>query len=232
VLQDRYVLPIPMSAMRAFLGAAFGLAASLLASACAQSPDHLGQRFDDAESWARVFDDPARDAWQKPDEVIRALALPRDAAVADVGSGTGYFAVRFARTSPQGRVFGIDIEPDMVRYFNERAKRERLLNLTSHRGGADDPRLPAPVDLVIVVDAYHHIGTREQYFRKVRGALKPSGRLAIIDFRVDAPMGPPKRHRVAPEQVKQELARAGFELAQEHAFLPQQYFLVLRPTAK
>jgi len=221
-----------MSAGRAFLGAALGLAAALLASAWAQSPGHLGQRFDNAEEWARVFDDPERNAWQKPDEVIRALALPRDAVVADVGSGTGYFAVRLARALPQGRVLGIDIEPDMVRYLNQRAKREGLANLTSIVGGADDPRLPAPVDLAIVVDVYHHIGAREQYFRRVRDALKPGGRLAIIDFRLDAPIGPPKRHRIGPEQVKQELGRAGFELAQEHAFLPHQYFLILRPTAK
>ncbi len=218
-----------MSARRAFLGAALGLVASFFASACAQTSDHSGHHFDDAKSWARVFDDPARDAWQRPDEVIRALAFPRDAAVADIGSGTGYFAVRFARALPQGRVLGIDIEPDMVRYLNERAKREVLPNLTSYRSGADDPQLPAPVDLVIVVDTYHHIGARERYFRRTRDALTPGGRLAIIDFRLDAPMGPPKRHRVAPEQVKQELGRAGFELLQEHAFLPHQYFLVLRP---
>jgi SAM-dependent methyltransferase len=221
-----------ISARRVFLGAALGLAASFLAPAYAQSPGHLGQRFDNAEEWARVFDDPERDAWQKPDEVLRALALPRDAAVADIGSGTGYFAVRFARVLPQGRVFGIDIEPDMVRYLNERAKREHLPHLTSHLGGADDPHLPAPVDLAIVVDVYHHIGAREQYFRRVRDGLKPGGRLAVIDFRLDAPIGPPRRHRIPPEQVKRELARAGFELAQEHVFLPHQYFLVLRPTAK
>jgi SAM-dependent methyltransferase len=221
-----------MSTRRAFLITALGLAAASFASASAQSPGHLGQRFDNAEEWARVFDDPERDAWQKPDEVIRALALPRDATVADIGSGTGYFAVRFARAVPQGRVFGIDIEPDMVRYLNARAKREGLANLMSLAGGADDPRLPAPVDLVIVVDAYHHIGAREQYFRKVRDRLKPGGRLAIIDFRPDSPMGPPKRHRIGAEQLKKELGRAGFEPLQEHAFLPYQYFVVLRPAAK
>ncbi|HLB15922.1 MAG TPA: class I SAM-dependent methyltransferase, partial [Burkholderiales bacterium] len=118
----------------------------------------------------------------------------------------------------------------LVRYLNERAKREGLANLTAQVGGADDPRLPAPVDFVIMVNTYHHIGPREQYFRKVRDALKPGGRLAIIDFDPDAPIDVPDR--VSRERVKQELARAGFELAQEHAFLPHQYFLILRPTAK
>ena len=167
-----------------------------------------------------MFDNPARDAWQKPDEVIRALVLPPDAVVADIGSGTGYFAVRLARAVPRGRVFGVDIEPDMVRYLNERARREGLSNLASFRGDADDPRLPAPVDLAILVAVYHLIGAREQYFRRLRAALKPGGRVAIID----AP-------RFPPEQVKQELARAGFAFAQEYSFLPDQYFLVFRPAA-
>jgi len=210
-----------MSAMTAFQRlAALGLAASLFASTCAQSSDHIEHRFESAEEWAPVLENPARDAWQKPDEVIRALVLLPDAVVADIGSGTGYFAVRLARAVPRGRVLGMDIEPDMVRYLNERAEREGLSNLASYRGDADDPRLPAPVDLAIFVAVYHHIGTREQYFRRVRAALKPGGRVAIIDA-----------HRIPPEQVKQELGRAGFELAQEHAFLPDQYFLVFRPVA-
>lgn len=218
-----------MSARGAFLGAV-ALVASLFASGCEQPAGPEEQRFGDAEKWAQVFDDPEREAWQKPHEVIRALSLPRDATVADIGSGTGYFAVRLARAVPQGRVLGVDIEPEMVRYLNERAKREGLANLTAQTGGADDPRLPALMDLVIVVNTYHHIGAAEQYFRGVRDALKPGGRLAIIDFDPDAPIDVP--NRVSPEQVKQELGRAGFELAQEHAFLPHQYFLILRPTAK
>jgi len=215
---------------RAFPGVAVALVASLVASACEQPAGPEEQRPDNAEEWARVLDDPERNAWQKPDEVIRALSLPRDATVADIGSGTGYFAVRLARAVPQGRVLGVDIEPEMMRYLNERAKREGLANLTAQTGGADDPRLPAPVDLVIVVNTYHHIGAAEQYFRGVRDALKPGGRLAIIDFDPDAPIDVP--NRVSPERVKQELGRAGFEFAQEHAFLPHQYFLILRPTAK
>lgn len=118
---------------------ALALAASLYASTCLQSSDHIDLRYDGADEWARVFDDPARDAWQKPDEVIRALVLPPNAVIADIGSGTGYFAVRLARAVPQGRVLGVDIEPDMVRYLNKRAERESLPNLVSYRGDADDP---------------------------------------------------------------------------------------------
>jgi len=215
-------------------------AVSLLVALClavslpvfAQMHDHHEHPFDNAEQWAKSFDDPARDAWQKPDEVIRALALPSDASVVDIGSGTGYFAARLARAVPRGRVLGVDLSRDMVRYLNERAKREGLANLASQAGAPDDPRLLGPVDLVILVDTYHHIGARERYFRRVRDALKPGGRLAIIDFRLDAPMGPPPESRIAPERVKQELARAGFAIDAEYDFLPRQYFLVLRRGAK
>jgi SAM-dependent methyltransferase len=99
--------------------------AGLLAAAAAQSPSTHQHSFSGAEQWAHVFDDPKRDAWQKPHEVIQALALGPDAVVADIGSGTGYFAVRFANMVPRGRVYGVDVEPDMVRYLAERAKRER-----------------------------------------------------------------------------------------------------------
>jgi SAM-dependent methyltransferase len=194
--------------------------------ALAQSPHTREHSFSGAEHWARVFDDPARDAWQKPHEVIKALALAPDAMVADIGSGTGYFAVRLAHFVPKGRVYGVDVEPDMVKYLAERAKREGLANLESVAGRPDDPRLPAKVDLVLLVDVYHHIDKREAYFSKLRGSLKPGARLAIIDFRLDAPDGPPRSARIAPTQVKAELARAGYAAVNEHGFLPNQYFLI------
>jgi cyclopropane fatty-acyl-phospholipid synthase-like methyltransferase len=100
----------------------------------------MHQRFDDAERWSKPFDDPERDAWQKPEEVIRALKLPSGATVVDLDSGTGYFAVRLARSLPKGRVFGADLEPNMVRYLNERAAREKLPNLSAHVVTADDPK--------------------------------------------------------------------------------------------
>ena len=194
----------------------------------AQTHEHADHSFKDAEQWAKSFDDPSRDTWQQPDAVIRALELSPNMTVADIGAGTGYFAVRLARAVPQGRVFGVDIEPNMVNYLNERAKREGLANIEARQGAADDPHLETSVDRVIVVDTYHHIGAREQYFRRVRAALKPEGQLAIIDFQPDAPAGPPKSSRIPPAQVKAELAKAGFEFAREPASLPYQYFLVFR----
>jgi predicted methyltransferase len=205
------------------------LGAWIAGAAAAQTVDHAQHRFSGAEKWAQVFDDPARDAWQKPHEVLQALKLAPDATVADIGSGTGYFAVRFAHMVPNGRVYGVDAEPDMVRYLAERAKREGLANLTAVTAKPNDPGIPSAVDLVILVDTYHHIPAREQYFRNLQKSLKPGGRLAIIDFTLDSPVGPPKRARIPADTVKKELARAGYVLDREHAFLPNQYFLVFRP---
>jgi len=205
------------------------LATGLVAPVAAQHGSQpLHQQFNDAERWAQMFDDPARDAWQKPAEVIRALALAPNATVADIGAGTGYFSVRLARAVPQGRVYAVDVAPSMVEHLRSRANHEKLANMVAHQAGVADPRLPQPVDLVILVDTYHHIDDREAYFRKLRASLTPTARLAIIDFRPDSPVGP--RHgRIAPDAVKAELARAGYRFATEHDFLPYQYFLVFAP---
>ena len=197
--------------------------------AAAQSPQTHQHSFGGAEQWAQIFDDPKRDAWQKPHEVIQALALKPDAVIADIGSGTGYFSARFANMVPKGRVYGVDTEPDMVKYLAERAKREGLKNVTAVAGKPDDPRLPEKADLIIMVDVYHHVENREAYFRKLANSLKPGGRLAIIDFRLDSKEGPPKSARIAPDRIKAELKNAGYSLAQEHAFLPNQYFLIFQP---
>ena len=212
------------------LALAVSLFGAMLAapSAMAQSPHTHQHSFGDAAKWARVFDDPKRDAWQKPHEVISALALKPDAVVADIGAGTGYFAVRFAHMVPKGRVYGIDTEPDMVKHLAERAKREGLANLIAVKGDPADPRIPAKADMIIMVDVFHHVDDRERYFAKLRDSLKPGGQLAIVDFRMDSPHGPPKAARIAPSQVKTELQRAGYVIATEHGFLPNQYFLVFQ----
>ena len=201
-------------------------------TASAQSPQTHQHTFGDAQKWGDVFDDPKRDAWQKPHEVMQALALKPDASVADIGAGTGYFSVRLAHRLPQGRVYAVDTEPGMVKHLAERAKREGLKNVSAIAGKPDDPRLPRKVDVVLMVDVHHHIDDRERYFRKLAGSLKPGGRVAIIDFRLDSPEGPPKSARVAPERVKAELRSAGYDLVQEHGFLPNQYFLVFAPAKR
>lgn len=215
-------------ALRRFLfGAlALGLSWPLFAQ---RGEQHMHRSFDDAEKWSKVFDDPARDAWQKPAEVIFALKLAPDAVVADIGSGTGYFAVRLARAVPRGKVYGADVEPDMVRFLNARAAKENLSNLTSHAAGDEGPNLPAPVDVALIVDTYHHIARRSGYFERLKSSLRSGGRVAIVDFKLDSPTGPPAKHRIPPEQVKAEMERAGYRLADQPDLLPYQYFLVFVP---
>lgn len=205
------------------------LALILLAVAVPQShPDHMDHHFD-ANASAKTFDDPARDAWQMPDRVIAALNLKPGQIVADIGSGTGYFSVRLAKSPAAPKVYGADIEPSMVTYLRERAGKEGLHNVISVQASADSANLPEPVDLVLIVDTYHHIGDREAYFRKLAKSLKPGGRVAIIDFKPDSPEGPPKEFRFSPEKFKSEMAKAGYKLAGQHDFLPRQNFLVFEP---
>jgi ubiquinone/menaquinone biosynthesis C-methylase UbiE len=210
---------------------ALGFALSPGGPVAAQTPHTHQHSFGDADKWAKVFDDPERDAWQKPHEVIQALALKPDAIVADIGAGTGYFAVRFAHMVSKGRVYGVDTEPGMVKHLTERAKKSGLNNVTAVLAKPGNPGLPEKADLVIFVDVYHHVEDRERYFRSLQGSLKSGGRVAVIDFRMDSPVGPPRGARIEPGRVKDEMKRAGYALAQEHAFLPNQYFLVFRPGA-
>ncbi len=193
-------------------------------------PGPAQHRFDDAEQWARVFEDPGRDEWQKPDKVIAALKIPDGAArVADIGAATGYFPVRIARAHPEATVYGVDLEPDMVAYLAERARREGLSNLQAVQGEPADPRLPGAVDVILLVDTYHHIEDRPAYFEKLRKQLRPGGRVAIVDFKLGAAIGPPDEHKLPPEQVNVEMGQAGYELRETHDFLPHQYFLIFEP---
>jgi cyclopropane fatty-acyl-phospholipid synthase-like methyltransferase len=188
------------------------------------SGGHFAHRFDDAASWAKVFDDPARDEWQKPEFVLDALRLKASDRVADIGSGTGYFAVRVARRVPKGIVYGADVEPDMVRYLAERATREGIPNIRSVQSTVNEPRLPESVDVVLVVDTYHHIPRRVAYFKALLGQLRPGGRLVVIDFTKESPLGPPPAHRISVERLTDELAQAGYGLRKCHDGLPNQYF--------
>ena len=202
---------------------------AFVCTAQAQMPHDHQHPFSDAERWTRVFDDPKRDAWQKPQEVIEALALKPNAVAADIGAGTGYFSMRFARALPRGKVYAVDLEPDMVKHLAARAKREHLANVVAVQAAMDDARLPEKVDLALFVDTYHHIDDRRRYFARLKESLKPGGRVAIIDFTLDSETGPPPRARVSPERVKSELAAAGYKLADEYTFLENQYFLIFMP---
>jgi cyclopropane fatty-acyl-phospholipid synthase-like methyltransferase len=185
----------------------------------------MHHRFDDPVAWSATFDAPERDAWQMPDRVIETLALPSSAEVADLGAGTGYFSMRIARVVTEGHVHAIDLEPSMVRHLANRAAEEGLTNVLAIEGTATESGLSSPVDVVLVVDTFHHIDSRPTYFAALRAQLRPGGRVVIVDFRVESEMGPPAEFKIAPEAVEAEMREAGYRLAAAHTFLPEQYFL-------
>jgi ubiquinone/menaquinone biosynthesis C-methylase UbiE len=174
-----------------------------------------------AEEYARVLGDPSRDAWQKPHEVITALALRPEETVADIGAGTGYFARRFARHA--AKVYAVDIDPKLL----ERAAKDAPPNLETVLGTKDDPKLPAnSVDTIFFCNVLHHIDGRPAYYRKLAAALKPGGRIVILDFyKKPLPVGPGVAMKLSEQQVKEELEAAGFKQVRSHDILPHQYFL-------
>ena len=190
--------------------------------------DHLEHRFQNPDEWAKSFDDPARDEWQMPARVIEALNLKAGQIVADIGAGTGYFSVRLAKSLAMPTVYAVDIEPSMVGHVRHRAMQERLTNVVAVQASADRTNLPESVDLVLMVDTYHHIPKRVAYFSALKTMMKSGARLAIVDFRKGAPSGPPEEFRFTPAQISAELAEAGFSLETTHDFLPRQIFLVYR----
>lgn len=192
-------------------------------------PGHMQHRFEDAERYAKLFDDPARDAWQMPDRVIAALKLQPDSSVADIGAGTGYFTVRLAKAVPRGVVYAVDIEPSMLEHVRKRAAAAALDNVTTVLADGGRPTLPKPVQTILVVDTYHHIPNRSDYFRELATSLAAGGKVAIVDFRKDAPEGPPEEFRFEADQIIGEMKQAGYRLDVRHDFLPRQHFLVFRP---
>lgn len=192
-------------------------------------------RFDDAEKWAEVFDDPERDAWQKPAELVAALGLQAGQKVADIGAGTGYLEPHLAEAvGADGAVVGIDIEPNLVTHMNQRFADAGISQASARLAEAADPKLAdGEFDLVVLVDTYHHIEDRPGYFAKVLTGLAPGGRLVVVDFVKDAdiPVGPPPEHRLSAEQVTQELTGAGWAAAGALDVLPYQYALVFTPAS-
>lgn len=203
--------------------------ASLHAQAAPATPGEMHRLHGDPAAYIAFLDDPARDAYQKPDEVMKALALRPGEVVADIGSGSGYFTVRFARAvGDGGRVYAVDISPDMIRHLNRRIRDAGLRNVVTVLSEPDDPLLPeASVDRFVIVDTWHHVEDRAGYLARLKRMLKPGGQVVHIDFQKrDLPVGPPPAMKIAREDLVKQMEGAGFRLAAEHDFLPYQYFLV------
>ena len=206
--------------------ATFSIAAAQAPHGPHQAPHPHHRR--SAEEWQKILEREDRREWQKPEEVVAALGLEQDDHVADIGAGSGYFSVRFARAvGPEGKVYAVDIQQDLIDLLADRAEREGLPNLVPVLGAADNPRLPATVDWIFICDVAHHLEDRPTYYARLRHALDPQGRLAVIDFhKRETPVGPSVESRISRDQMIAELEQAGFRLAAEHDFLPYQYFLI------
>jgi ubiquinone/menaquinone biosynthesis C-methylase UbiE len=198
-------------------------------NASPQKPDHMQHRFDDPERFAKSFDDPARDQWQMPGRVIEALSLQPNSSVADIGAGTGYFAMRLAKAVPKGTVYAVDVEPKMLEFLRTRAQTEHASNVVPVQAAASSPNLPKPVDAILIVNTYHHLPSRVTYFGELKRSLNSGGRIAIVDYHKNAPDGPPPEFRFDAAQIIDEMQRAGYRLDARHDFLPRQHFLVFRP---
>jgi ubiquinone/menaquinone biosynthesis C-methylase UbiE len=186
---------------------------------------------EDLDGYLARKEGPERAAWQKPDEVVAALGLKKGGTACDIGAGPGYFALRMARVVGEaGQVFAVDVEPRMLEALRERIAAAGARNVTPVLGLPDDPLLPRRTcDVILIVNTFHHFPDGEAYLKGLIGRLKPGGRIVNIDFhKRELPVGPPVEHKVAQEDFVALAAKAGLKVIGEPAFLPHQYFVVMK----
>jgi predicted methyltransferase len=186
--------------------------------------------FSDAGRWSAVFDDPAREAWQKPDEVVKLLAIEPGMTVVDVGAGTGYFEKRLSvAVGPSGKVIALDPEPNLVAFMRDRFQKEGIANAEARTCPTDGTGLgPASVDRVLIVDTWHHIERRADYAKHLASILRPGGSVMIVDYTLEAEKGPPKEIRLGPDHVVRELGAGGLKASAIDESLPDQYVIVAK----
>ena len=186
----------------------------------------------DPKAYIAMLDDPARDAYQKPHEVITALKLKPGEVIADIGAGSGYFTFRLAHpVGDTGRVYAVDVSPDMIVHLNRRIRDLQVKNVVTILAAPDDPLLAdASVDRFLICDTWHHIENHSRYLALLKKMLKADGQVVMIDFKkAQTPVGPPMEMRIDRADLVKEMETNGFRLAAEHTFLPHQYFLVFKP---
>ena len=175
-----------------------------------------------------------RETEEQPDKALDALGLKPGMTVADIGAGTGYMSLRMAkRVGPTGKVYANDLQPEMLRMLRENAAQAHLTNVETVLGSESDPKLPkSQMDLVLLVDVYHEFSQPQQMLRKIREALKPDGRLVLLEYRKEDPKIPIRsEHKMSVAEVKAELEPEGFVLGRVIETLPRQHILVLTKTA-
>jgi SAM-dependent methyltransferase len=170
-----------------------------------------------------------REEEEEPDVALNVLKIAKGATVADIGAGSGYITVRLAaRVGPGGRVFANDVQPQMLNILARRLSNSRITNVTLVEGTFDDPKLPpAAIDLAIMVDVYHELSQPQAMLRHLREALKPGGRLVLLEYRKEDPTVPIKpEHKMSVAEAKMEVEAEGFTLAKVDEALPRQHILI------
>jgi len=198
-----------------------------------RDPHQMRGLHNDPMAYIGSLEDPKRDAYQKPQEVLAALNLSPGEVIADIGAGSGYFTFSLARhVSERGTIYAVDVSPDMILHINRRIRDLKVSNVVSILADPDDPLLPAAsVNRFFFCDSWHHIENQTKYLSLMKRLLKPKGEIVVIDFhKKELPVGPPLQMRIAREDLITQMEENGFRLAKEHTFLPYQYFLVF--TAK
>ena len=166
---------------------------------------------------------------EQPDRALDLLAIPKGAAVADVGAGSGYMTVKLsARVGPTGRVYATDVQPEMLRLLGRRLTIQQVTNVTLVQGAVDDPRLPqSAIDLELLVDVYHELSAPQAMLRHLRDALKPDGRLVLLEYRKEDPSIPIRpEHKMTVAEAKLEIEAEGYALSRIDESLPRQHVLV------
>ena len=192
----------------------------------------MHQLHNNPKAYMNAMEDPKRDQYQKPHEVLTALKINPGEVIADIGAGTGYFTFRLAHfVADKGRVYAVDVSPDMIRHINRRIRDTKATNVVSILAEPDDPLLPErSVNRIFICDVWHHVENQTKYLSLMKKLLKPGGEIVMIDFhKKELPFGPPMQMKIAREDLIKQMEGNGFRLTQEHKFLPYQYFLVFAP---
>jgi ubiquinone/menaquinone biosynthesis C-methylase UbiE len=177
---------------------------------------------------AETFNRKASDPKNKPDEILKALGLQQGQKVADVGSGGGYFALRFAETvGIEGRVLAVDINQNFLEFIQNSAKEKGLVNVETVLTSKENTSLPEKnLDLIFMRNVCHHLTNRVEYFTQLKNALKPGGRIAIIEYRSGGRFSFHRMfgHYVSKKTIIKEVEEAGYQLEKDLDFLPEQSF--------
>jgi ubiquinone/menaquinone biosynthesis C-methylase UbiE len=182
-------------------------------------------------NYIHSLEDSKRAEWQQPGEVVAKLGLKPGDAVADLGAGSGYFTLLFAKAvGPRGKVYAIDVLPEMLDYIRQRTQDSGLKKIQLVRALPHDPQLPpASMDVIFLCDTLHHIADRATYYPLLIKALRPGGRLVNIDFcKKPVPLGPPLAIKIDKQDMIGEGKSAGFHVVQDYDFLPYQYFVIFQ----